>query len=162
MASWKPKHVAKYCLKLQTYFINCCVVTVFNKEIYIVNTTGCIHWKLSVSFRLIQVYHAFFPPRDIIHYTLSKTSLRLPHTLSSKQHGKKIRVFNVVSGTETWAENIIQKLSNEDAEMYGTLWCWRSLKAILGAAGTLLTGLYDATHRQFLAPIGGEGLLVLQ
>jgi hypothetical protein len=46
MAFWKPKHVAKYCLELQTYFTNCCVVTVFNKEIYIINTTGCIHWKL--------------------------------------------------------------------------------------------------------------------
>jgi hypothetical protein len=34
-ASWKPKNVAKYCLKLQTYFINCCVVTDFNTEIYI-------------------------------------------------------------------------------------------------------------------------------
>jgi hypothetical protein len=33
MASWKPKHVVKYYLKLQTYFINCCVVTVSNKEI---------------------------------------------------------------------------------------------------------------------------------
>jgi hypothetical protein len=33
MASWKPKHVVNHCLKLQTYFINCCVVTVFNKEI---------------------------------------------------------------------------------------------------------------------------------
>jgi hypothetical protein len=37
MASWKSKHVAKYCLKLQKYFINCCVETVFNKEIYIIN-----------------------------------------------------------------------------------------------------------------------------
>jgi hypothetical protein len=27
------KHVAKYCMKLQTYFINRCVVTVFNKDI---------------------------------------------------------------------------------------------------------------------------------
>jgi hypothetical protein len=46
MASWKPKHVAKYFLKLHMYFITCYVVTVFNKEIYIINTTGCIHWKL--------------------------------------------------------------------------------------------------------------------
>jgi hypothetical protein len=35
MASWKSKHVANYCLKLQKYFINCCVVTDFNKEIYL-------------------------------------------------------------------------------------------------------------------------------
>jgi hypothetical protein len=34
MVSWKPKHVAKYCLKLQTYFINRCVVTDFNTEFY--------------------------------------------------------------------------------------------------------------------------------
>jgi hypothetical protein len=37
------KAETKYCLKLQTYFINCCVVTVFNLEIYIINTTECIH-----------------------------------------------------------------------------------------------------------------------
>jgi hypothetical protein len=37
MASWKPEPVVKHCLKLQTYFINCCVVTIFNKEICIRN-----------------------------------------------------------------------------------------------------------------------------
>jgi hypothetical protein len=40
MASWKPKHVIKYYLKLQTYFINCCVETVFNKEICLENFRG--------------------------------------------------------------------------------------------------------------------------
>jgi hypothetical protein len=47
MASWKPRHVVKHYLKLQTYFINC-VVTVFHKEIYLINTTECIHWKLDI------------------------------------------------------------------------------------------------------------------
>jgi hypothetical protein len=36
MASWKPKHVVKHYLKLETYFINCCVVTVFNKEKFLI------------------------------------------------------------------------------------------------------------------------------
>jgi hypothetical protein len=29
--------------EITKYFINCCVVTIFNKEIYLVNTRGCIH-----------------------------------------------------------------------------------------------------------------------
>jgi hypothetical protein len=50
MASWKSKHVAKYYLKLQTYFINCCVVTAFNKEIY--HPLNCRHicWIQRQSF----------------------------------------------------------------------------------------------------------------
>jgi hypothetical protein len=39
-------HVANVLHALQTYFINCCVMTVFNKEICVVSTTRCIHRKL--------------------------------------------------------------------------------------------------------------------
>jgi hypothetical protein len=41
----KAETCSKALLEITKILINCCVVTVFNKAICIVNTTGCIHWK---------------------------------------------------------------------------------------------------------------------
>jgi hypothetical protein len=58
MASWKPKHVAKHCLKLQTYFINCCVVTVFKEKFIkkLFHIIYCVHYVSQVS-TTIKLHH---------------------------------------------------------------------------------------------------------
>jgi hypothetical protein len=80
MASWKPKHVVMHYLKLQTYFINCCVVAVYNKEISIFNTTGCIHWKLKMTINLCD--HNMLRISWVSEQILASQGLNSMHTIS--------------------------------------------------------------------------------
>jgi hypothetical protein len=50
MASWKAETYNKYYSNLQMYLIKSLCCDGLNKEVYIVNTTGCIHWKLIVDY----------------------------------------------------------------------------------------------------------------
>jgi hypothetical protein len=39
----KAETCSKLLFEITNYLINCCIVTGFNKDTYIINTTGCIH-----------------------------------------------------------------------------------------------------------------------
>jgi hypothetical protein len=87
MASWKPKHAVKHYLKLKKYFINCCVVTVFNKEIchriFLVTFLSCYSSGLEVFFFGISAI--------LFSEQLTCTALWLP------KHGDQARSWQVMS-----------------------------------------------------------------